>query len=89
MTPKSTLTALLLGAGAALVLSGAASAQVTSLTGMWIVDAKDFGRERGLPLTPAGQKIIDDQKKAVEAGDVIGSKVCGPTGMRTLPAMMA
>ena len=63
-----------------------ASAQVTSLTGMWLVDAKDFGQERVMPLTPGAQKMLDDRKKAVDGGDVIGSKVCGPTGM---PSMMA
>ena len=87
MTPASkTLTTLLLGAGAALLLAGAASAQVTSLTGMWILDAKDFARDLKMPLTPLAQQIMDDRKKAVDAGDVIGSKVCGPSGM---PAMMA
>ncbi len=77
---------VLLGAAAALTLAGAASAQVTSLTGMWILDGKDFGRELKMPLTPTAQKILDDRTKAIAGGDVLGSKVCGPTGM---PAMMA
>jgi hypothetical protein len=87
-TTSKRLSALLLGAGAALLLAGAACAQTTSLTGMWILDAKDFGRDLKMPLTAAAQKMRDDEKKAVEGGDVIGAggKQCAPEGM---PGMMA
>ena len=87
-TTSKSVSALLLGAGAALLLAGAASAQTTSLTGMWILEAKDFARDLKMPLTPTAQKIRDDEKKAVEAGDVIGQggKQCAPEGM---PGMMA
>lgn len=86
--PSSRLLSIVLGAGAALLLTGAASAQVTSLTGMWLLDGKDFGRDLKLPLTPDAQKVRDDERKAVAAGDVIGAggKQCAPTGM---PSMMA
>ena len=85
-TTSKPLSALLLGAGAALLLAGAACAQVTSLTGMWLLEGKDFARDLKLPLTPAARKMQDDVKKAVAAGDVIGTKTCSPEGM---PSMMA
>jgi hypothetical protein len=85
---SSRLLSIALGAGAALLLAGAASAQVTSLTGMWLLEGKDFGRDLKMPLTAEAQKIRDGQRKAVAAGDVIGAsgKQCAPEGM---PGMMA
>jgi hypothetical protein len=90
MAPMSSSRLLIFASGAcaALMLAGAASAEVTSLTGMWILEGKDFGRDLKMPLTPEAQKLRDDQRKAVAAGDVIGAggKQCEPEGM---PGMMA
>jgi hypothetical protein len=94
LTPFGKLMCILLGAGAALSLVGSATAAPPAATktasmgvaGMWILEGKDFGRELKLPLTPAGQAIVDARRKAINAGDVIGDKVCAPHGM---PSMMA
>jgi hypothetical protein len=85
---------ILLGAGAAVSLIGSANAEPaattkpapTGVAGMWTLEGKDFGRELKLPLTPAGQAIVDARRKAIDAGNVLGDKMCSPQGM---PSMMA
>ena len=73
-----------------LALAGSAQAQtktkIPGITGLWSLEAKDFARDLKLPLTPAGQAVLDARRKAVEAGDVIGDKSCSPKDM---PSMMA
>ncbi len=78
--------AALLAAGPALARTAAPAE--TGLTGMWILEAKDFGKDRALPLTDAARKVQDDARKAVAAGNVIGEngKKCLPEGV---PTMMA
>ena len=82
------LSSILLGAGAALVLTSAASAQVTSLTGMWILEAKDFGRDAKMSYTPAAEAVRAAQRKSVEAGNVIfdTQKACLPDGVPNIMA---
>ena len=75
-------------AGAALMLASAARAEVSALNGMWILEAKDFGRGDKLPLTPAAQAVLDAERKDVQAGNVIfeSQKKCLPDGVPNIMA---
>jgi hypothetical protein len=86
MTRSALFAAAALLATTAPAYAKTASGRAPGLTGMWLLEAKDFGKERTLPLTDAAKKVQADARKAIEAGDVIGNKSCAPNGV---PTMMA
>ncbi len=91
---SSAKRALLLSAGLALLIGGTAAAKPftpSSLTGMWQIDNLDSEGDQKvvLPVTPAGQAILDQRKKALASGNVLGDgnpRKCQPSGV---PTMMA
>ena len=88
MRRTESLLVLFVAAALAAPAGAKPAAAAAGLTGMWLLEAKDFGRDQKLPLTEAGQKVQEEQRKGVAAGNVIfdSQKKCLPDGV---PTMMA
>jgi hypothetical protein len=81
--------AIAIPAFASLALAKPAKASgETGITGMWILEAKDFSRDLKLPLTEAALNVQKADRAAVASGEVIGQngKRCLPAGVPTIMA---